>query len=70
MKIDRLNRQRKIAVTAYLRPGYPPGTVGAQVDAKLKTMNLGQVTYSLGGESQTIGREIGYLGTAFFLGLS
>ena len=69
VKIDRLNRQRKIAVTAYLRPGYPPGTVGAQVDAKLKTMDLGQVTYSLGGESQTIGREIGYLGTAFFLGI-
>ena len=69
VKIDRLNRQRKIAVTAYLRPGYPPGTVGAQIDAKLKTMDLGQVTYSLGGESQTIGREIGYLGTAFFLGI-
>ena len=69
VKIDRLNRQRKIAVTAYLRPGFPPGTVGAQIDAKLKTMNLGQVTYSLGGESQTIGREIGYLGTAFFLGI-
>ena len=69
VKIDRLNRQRKIAVTAYLRPGYPPGTVGAQVEAKLKTIDLGQVTYSLGGESQTIGREIGYLGTAFFLGI-
>ena len=69
VKIDRLNRQRKIAVTANLRPGSPPGTVGAEIDAKLKTMDLGQVTYSLGGESKTIGREIGYLGTAFFLGI-
>ena len=69
VKIDRLNRQRKIAVTAYLRPGYPPGTVAAQLTPKLNAMNLGQVTYSLGGEAQTIGREIGYLGTAFFLGI-
>ena len=69
VKIDRLNRQRKIAVTAYLRPGYPPGTVSAQLTPKLNAMNLGQVTYSLGGEAQTIGREIGYLGTAFFLGI-
>ncbi len=69
VKIDRLNRQRKIAVTAYLRPGYPPGTVSAQLTPQLKAMNLGQVTYSLGGEAQTIGREIGYLATAFFLGI-
>ncbi len=69
VKIDRLNRQRKIAVTAYLRPGYPPGTVSAQLKPKLDAMDLGQVTYSFGGEAQTIGREIGYLGTAFFLGI-
>ena len=69
VKIDRLNRQRKIAVTAYLRPGFPPGTVSAQLKPKLDAMNLGQVTYSFGGEAQTIGREIGYLGTAFFLGI-
>ena len=69
VKIDRLNRQRKIAVTAYLRPGYPAGQVSAQLTPKLDAMNLGQVTYSFGGEAQTIGREIGYLGTAFLLGI-
>ena len=69
VKIDRLNRQRKIAVTAYLRPGFQPGTVSAELKPKLDAMNLGQVTYSFGGEAQSIGREIGYLGTAFFLGI-
>ncbi len=70
VKIDRLNRQRKIAVTAYLRPGTQPGTVSAQLTPKLNAMNLGQVTYSFGGEAQSISREGGYLATAFLLGIA
>ena len=70
VKIDRLNRQREIAVTAYLRPGYQPGSVNAQIAPKLAAMNLGQVTYSSGGEAKSIGQEGGYLATAFLLGIA
>ena len=69
VKIDRLNRQRKIAVTAYLRPGFQPGSISAALVPQLNAMNLGQVTYSFGGEAQSISREGGYLGTAFLLGI-
>ena len=69
VKIDRLNRQRKIAVTAYLRPGFQPGSVSAALTPKLNAMNLGQVTYSLGGEAQSLAREGGYMATAFLLGI-
>jgi HAE1 family hydrophobic/amphiphilic exporter-1 len=69
VKIDRLNRQRKIAVTAYLRPGFQPGSVSAALTPKLSAMNLGQVTYSFGGEAQSLAREGGYMGIAFLLGI-
>lgn len=70
VKIDRLNRQRKIAVTAYLRPGYQPGSVNAALAPQLAALNLGQVTYSSGGEAKSIGQEFGYLATAFLLGIA
>ena len=70
VKIDRLNRQREIAVTAYLRPGFQPGSVNASLAPKLAAMNLGQVTYSSGGEAKSIGQEFGYLATAFLLGIA
>ena len=69
VKIDRLNRQRKIGVTAYLRPGYQPGSVSAALTPKLNAMNLGQVTYAFGGEQKSITQESGYLATAFLLGI-
>ncbi|MGI4790784.1 MAG: efflux RND transporter permease subunit [Janthinobacterium lividum] len=70
VKIDRLNRQRKIAVTAYLRPGFQPGSISAALTPQLSAMNLGQVTYSFGGEAQSISREGGYMATAFLLGIA
>ena len=69
VKIDRLDRQRKIAVTAYLQPGFQPGNASQALNAKLKNLNLGQVSYSFGGESKSISREGGYLLTAFLLGI-
>ncbi len=69
VKIDRLNRQRVISVTAYLQPGYQPGSVSASLTPKLEAMNLGQVTYSFGGETKSIQQEGGYLATAFLLGI-
>ncbi len=69
VKIDRLNRQREIAVSAYLRPGFAPGSASAALAPKLNALDLGQVTYTFGGEAQSIQREGGYMLTAFFLGI-
>ena len=69
VKIDRYNRQREIAVTAYLQPGFQPGTASAQLNKELAKMNLGQVTYTFGGEARSIAQEGGYLATAFLLGI-
>lgn len=69
VKIDRLNREREISVSGYLRPGYQPGSAGTALSKELAKVNLGQVTYSLGGKSQSINREFGYLATAFILGI-
>jgi HAE1 family hydrophobic/amphiphilic exporter-1 len=70
VKIDRLNRQRVISVTAYLSPGYQPGSISTALTPKLNAMNLGQVTYTFGGEAKSISQEGGYLATAFLLGIA
>ncbi len=69
VKIDRLDRQLKIAITAYLQPGVQPGNASAALNSKMKNLNLGQVTYTFGGESKSISREFPYLLTAFLLGI-
>jgi HAE1 family hydrophobic/amphiphilic exporter-1 len=69
VNLQRYNRQSEIAVTAYLEPNYAPGTVSTQLSKQLATMDLGQVSYTLGGQAQSIQREGGYLVTAFLLGI-
>ena len=72
-KIDRLNRQRTISVTAFLLPGVQVGNVSVVVSKKLDEMqkrgDFGQVTYSFGGETQTLQDEIIYIITAIVLGI-
>ncbi len=70
VKIDRYDRQREIAITAYMRPGFAPGNATLILNKELAKMNLGQVTYTFGGESRSIQQEGGYLLTAFVLGLA
>jgi HAE1 family hydrophobic/amphiphilic exporter-1 len=69
VKIDRLNRQREIAVTAYLLPGFQVGNVGEQLNKTLAKTAFNEVTYTFGGEAQIMGRESGYLGIAVALGI-
>lgn len=68
-QLQRLNRQEEIAVTAYLQPGYQPGNESAAINAQLKNTNLGQVSYSFGGETKSLLQEGGYLATALLLGI-
>ncbi len=69
VKIDRLNRQRQIAVTAYLLPGVEVGNVSQKLQKELDATKFDQVSYTFGGEAQLIGQEGGYLATAVFLGI-
>ena len=69
VKIDRLDRQREVAVTAYLRPGYQVGNVSAALSAQLSKMDLGAATFTFGGEAQSLGDEGGYIATALGLGI-
>jgi HAE1 family hydrophobic/amphiphilic exporter-1 len=68
--LNRLNRQREIAITAYLQPGIQPGNISIALTPKVaKALEGTQVSSSFGGDTQRIQQEGGYLLTAFVLGL-
>jgi HAE1 family hydrophobic/amphiphilic exporter-1 len=73
VKIDRLDRQRSIQVSAYLLPGVQVGNVALAVNKKLAAMEkkgqFGQVTYTFGGETQSLQDEGGFIITAVALGI-
>ena len=72
-QIDRLNRQRQVSVTGYLLPGTEIGNVNQKLDPILKKMlkqgNLGNISYTWGGEAQSLGDEGPYLVQALLLGI-
>jgi hydrophobic/amphiphilic exporter-1 (mainly G- bacteria), HAE1 family len=72
-KIDRLNRERSIAISAYLLPGVAVGNIAVVVNKKLAAMQkageFGQVTYTFGGETQSLQDEGGYIIVAVLLGI-
>lgn len=68
-KIDRLDHQRVIAVTANLKPGYSPGNMQIAINRVLKKINYGTVQLSVGGENQTQAEESGYMFSALFLSI-
>jgi HAE1 family hydrophobic/amphiphilic exporter-1 len=73
VKIDRLNRERSITVSAYLLPGVSVGNVSLAVNKKLAGLQqrgeFGQVTYTFGGETQSLQDEGGFIITAVLLGI-
>jgi HAE1 family hydrophobic/amphiphilic exporter-1 len=73
VKIDRLNRERSIMVSAYLLPGVAVGNVALVVNKKLAQMQkageFGQVTYTFGGETQSLQDEGGFIIWAVALGI-
>ncbi len=73
-KVERRDRQRQIAVTAQLLPGFVTGTVGQTITQKLEAAKTAgevpeQITFSQGGENEIQAREMPYMGQAFMLGL-
>ncbi len=73
VKIDRLNRERSINISAYLLPGYAVGNIAVEVNKNLAQMQaageFGQVTYTFGGETQSLQDEGGFIITAVALGI-
>jgi HAE1 family hydrophobic/amphiphilic exporter-1 len=67
-KIDRMDRQKLVSVTANIAPGYAPGNMQLDIDKKLKNIAFGANTYRWGGENKVQNEEGGYMGAA--LGLS
>jgi HAE1 family hydrophobic/amphiphilic exporter-1 len=72
VRVDRINRLREVAVTAYLLPGTNVGNVRSLLQpevAKLaKTPDFGQVKYQWGGQARSINEELPYLIQALLLG--
>ncbi len=73
-KVERRDRQRQIAVTAQLLPGFVPGTVGQEITKKLEEAKAAgevpdEVTFGQGGENEVQAQEMPYMFSAFGLGL-
>jgi HAE1 family hydrophobic/amphiphilic exporter-1 len=69
VQLTRLNRQEEVQVTAYVLNGYSVGRIGQQVFPAITKMHLPLVQATYGGELQRLGQNVGYLYSAFFLGI-
>lgn len=68
-KVDRKNRMRMVSVTGFLAPGVAMGTVQKQVDEILKSVPLGDVRMSWGGDAQMMAENFKYMFSALFLSI-
>ena len=72
-RVDRLNRLRQISVTGYLQTGTQIGNVRQKAEPTLKKMfeaaNMRAVSYTWGGEAQSLSDEGPFLLSAVFLGI-
>ncbi|MEP6754502.1 MAG: efflux RND transporter permease subunit, partial [Chthonomonadales bacterium] len=68
-KIDRLNRQTVVSVTANVAPGFAPGNMQLNIDAKMAKVALGNNTYAWGGENKTQAEEGVYMAAALGLAI-
>jgi HAE1 family hydrophobic/amphiphilic exporter-1 len=68
-KVDRKNRQRMVAVTGDVLPGYFLNNVRGEVDKAIQDVNLETVTARWGGEVEQQQESSGYLFSALFLSI-
>lgn len=69
-QIDRMDRQKRVAVTANILPGYAPGNLRLEIERKFaeRGIDFGTMTWKWGGENRFQQEEGAYLFSA--LGLS
>ena len=68
-KVDRKNRQRMVAVTGDVLPGYFLSNVRGEIDKAIQNVNLETVTARWGGEVEQQQESSGYLFSALFLSI-
>jgi len=68
-KVDRKNRQRMVAVTGDVLPGYFLNNVRGEIDKAIQNVNLETVTARWGGEVEQQQESSGYLFSALFLSI-
>ncbi len=68
-KIDRMDRQKLVSVTADVKPGFSPGNMQLAMDEKLKKIGWGSNTYEWGGENKIQNEEGGYMFAALGLAI-
>ena len=68
-KIDRMDRQKKVSVTADVMQGYAPGNMQLNMDKKLADINWGNTNYQWGGENKTQNEEGVFMGAALLLAI-
>ena len=72
-RVDRLNRLREVTVTGYLLPGYQIGNINQKANPGLKKLfaqpQFSTMSYTWGGEAQSIGDEGPFLMQAVLLGI-
>lgn len=68
-KIDRMNRQKLVSVTANIMPGFAPGNMQLSINKKLAAIDFGSATYAWGGENKTQAEEGQYMGAALGLAI-
>ncbi len=68
-KIDRLDRQTLVSVTANVAPGFAPGNMQLNIDKKLAGINFGANAFQWGGENKTQAEEGVYMVSALGLAI-
>ncbi len=68
-KIDRMDRQKLVAVTANVAPGYAPGNMQLNIDKKLAGIDFGKNIYKWGGENKVQADEGKYMIAALGLAI-
>jgi len=68
-KIDRMNRQKLVSVTADVAPGYAPGNMQLNINKKLEKLNFDHAHYLWGGENKTQAEEGQYMVAALGLAI-
>jgi len=68
-KIDRLDRQTQVSVTANVAPGFAPGNMQLNINKKLANINFGSNAFQWGGENKTQAEEGVYMMSALGLAI-
>jgi hydrophobic/amphiphilic exporter-1 (mainly G- bacteria), HAE1 family len=68
-RLDRIDRQRMVSITADVAPGYAPGNLQVALNGRLSAMDLGANTWKWDGENRIVLEEGQYVAAALALSI-